>query len=244
MRSFARDLGLYPSTLSMILNEKKGLSPSRSLAVAVALRLPEWKISYFCDLVTAAHAKSPLARSEAKKRLGKAKLASPVRVLGREQTKVFASWVDMAILELTYLKNFKPSEPWIAKCLGVKEAVVQDGVARLFSAGLLRIDPVTGHWSDASALVSTTDGIPSESLRRFHRTVLKRAIRKLDNPDLEARVVKSVVFSTSSANLPRAREILNEAIGRIVALADERQAERDQVLCFSAQLFSLLEESQ
>jgi 16S rRNA C1402 N4-methylase RsmH len=80
-------------------------------------------------------------------------------------------------------------------------------------------------------------------LRNLQKTILQKAIRKLDEESVEKRVAKAVIFSTSKANFSRAREILNDAITRIVALADESHEERNKVLCFSAQLFSVLEDS-
>ncbi|MGZ3696229.1 MAG: DUF4423 domain-containing protein, partial [Bdellovibrionota bacterium] len=95
--------------------------------------------------------------------------------------------------------------------------------------------------SDVSPLFSSTDGVPSEAIRNFQRSVLLLGLKKLENPDTNARTVKSVVFSLSEANMKQAKEILNEAVAKIVSLADESHQPREQVACFSAQLFSLLD---
>jgi uncharacterized protein (TIGR02147 family) len=117
-------------------------------------------------------------------------------------------------------------------------------VARLKEANLLEVDAKTGKWTDVSPLFSSTDGVPSESIRRFHGTVLRMALRKLESQSVEQRTVKSVVFSMSKSNLPRAKKILDEALSKIVSLADESQQERDEVMCFSSQLFSLTENAE
>lgn len=240
LRAYARDLKVSPSTLSEVLNGKKGLSPKLARSIAVNLRLPDWEILYFCDLVAQEHAKSSRARNEAKKRLQDRKQENHLHILDRQATKALTSWVDLAILELTYLKDFKGSIAWIAKKLHVQEANIEASVRRLEEAKLLEINKTTGIWSDVSPLFSSTDGIPNESIRNFHRTVLNLAIKKLENPDVNSRVVKTVVFSVSEANVQKAKQILNDAITQIVALADTSSQDRTEVMCFSGQLFSLL----
>ncbi|MES2803267.1 MAG: TIGR02147 family protein [Bdellovibrionota bacterium] len=240
LRSYARDLDIAPSTLSEILNGKKGLSKTLANSIAKKLRLPDWEANYFCDLVAKQHAKSPKARAEAKERLKTRKTENHVHVINQRATKALTSWVDLAILELTHLKNFKPSILWIAKKLNIDETRVSNSVKRLEEAQLLEIDRETGVWSDISPLFSSTDGVPNESIRNFHKTVLKLALEKLENPDVNARTVKTVIFSVSEANAANAKTILNDAITQIVSLADDGKQERENVLCFSGQLFSLL----
>ena len=240
LRAFARDLDLPPSTLSEVLNGKKGVSPKRSDKIARRLQLPEWQIQFFCDLVAKEHAKSPKARQEAKRRLKERSPENQMHLLQQSALRALTSWVDLAILEITYLKDFQPHAAWIANKLGVEERLVRSSVDRLEKAALLKIDRKTDLWVDASPFFSSTDGIPNESIRLFHKTVLQLALKKLDSADLESRTVKSAVFSISRARAPRAKKILDDALSKIVALADESGQEREDVMCFSAQIFSLL----
>jgi len=226
--------------LSEILNGKKGLSPKLAQSIAIHLRLPDWEIRYFCDLVAKEHAKSPRIRAEAKRRLQDHKQENSVRLLNQQTMKSLTSWVDLAILELTYLKDFKGSTSWIARKLHVDETTIQASVKRLEQARLLEINNETGAWIDVSPLFSSTDGIPSEAIRNFHKTVLNVALKKLDSNDVNSRIVKTVVFSVSDENVPKAKQILNNAISQLVALSDVAKQDRTEVMCFSAQLFSLL----
>lgn len=241
MRSFARDLGISASTLSEVLSGKKGISPKRALQFAKTIRLPEWQVQMFCDLVTQDHAKSPSTRESARERLQHLKQENSVRLLNQSAARALTSWVDLAILELTYLKDFKPSPSWISKKLGIESTVAAKSIERLKAVDLLKVDSETGTWIDASPLFSTTDGIPSDSIRAFHRSVLQLAIQKLETKSVEERTVKTAVVSLSGDRIQRAKNILDEAIGKIVSLADESSQEREDILCFSLQLFSVLE---
>ncbi len=240
MRSFARDLGVSSSTLSEVMGGKKGISPKRAQQFTKTLRLPDWQVQLFCDLVMRDHAKSPAARKEAKSRLKDRQQENSVRLINQTATRALTSWIDLAILEMTYLPEFKPSNAWISKQLGVEELNVAQSVARLKTAELLKIDESSKHWTDASPLFSTTDGIPSESIRKFHRSVLQLAMKKLETADVGKRTVKTAVISISKDRMPRAKKILDEAISKIISLADESNQERADVVCFSAQLFSVL----
>lgn len=240
LRAFARDLKISPSTLSEILNSKKGLSPKLATSIARNLKLPDWEVRYFCDLVTKHHAKSARDRKAAAMRLQTKSRDNHVRLLSHKTTKALTSWIDVAILELTHIKDFKPCHLWIAKIINVDESKVQASIERLLEAKLLEKNAKTGKWIDVSPLFSTTDGIPNESIRHFHKTILNLALQKIDNTNTESRTVKSVVFSVSKANVPKAKKILDEAINQILALADESKQKREDVMCFSSQLFSLL----
>lgn len=240
LRSYARDLEISPSTLSEVLNGKKGLSSALAASVAKKLKLQDWEIRYFCDLVAKEHAKSPKARSAANERLESLKLENNVRLINQKAIKALTSWVDLAILELTYLKEFKNSTKWIAQRLNVDEHRITSSVKRLLEAKLLEVDKKTGAWSDVSPLFTSTDGVPNEFIRNFHKTVLNRALEELNHDDLSARTVKTVIFSVSEANAFKAKSILNDAIAQIVSLADNSIQERTEVMCFSGQLFSLL----
>ncbi len=241
LRSFARDLKVAPSTLSEILNGKKGLSQKLARSIAVQLKLPDWEVRYFCDMVSRDHAKSPRMRQEAKQRLREFHHENKMRLLSQRTTKALTSWVDLAILELTYFPDFESTVPWIAKKLNIPASTVTGSVKRLLQAGLLILNEKSGQWSDASPLFSTTDGVPNEAVRNFHKTVLNLALRKLEDADMNSRTLKTVIFSVSESNANRAKQILNDAIAQIVALADESQPDRHDVLCFNAQIFSLLD---
>lgn len=241
IRSFARDLGTAPSSLSEILNGKKGISPKRSYELAQKLKLPDWQAQLFCDLVAVEHAKSPRVRAEAKERLEGRLQENQLHILNQNTMRALTSWIDLAVLELTYMKDFESNPQWIARKLDIEEDLAKNSVLRLRNAGLLKIDSQSGVWQDASPLLSSTDGVPDEAIRLFHHTVLNLALKKMESRNVHSRTVKSVIFSISESNRQRARKILDEAISKIVALADEKHQERSDVMCFSTQLFSLLD---
>ncbi len=240
LRAFARDLEISPSTLSSVLNCKQGLSGKKAAELARRIRLPEWQIELFCDSVAAQHAKAPSVRRLASARLKKKKSTHNLRLLEQAAIRSLCSWLDLAILELIHFADFKPHHNWIAKRLGVETAQVDLAVERLLISKLLEIDEKTGKWIDTTPAFTTTDGIPNQAIRNLQRSLLQIFLDKLQTEDVNSRTAKSVVFSMANEKVPLAKAIIDEAIAKIVSLAEDPEQAKDDVFCFSAQFFSLL----
>ena len=122
----------------------------------------------------------------------------------------------------------------------IPEQTIETAVKRLVEAELLEVNSKTGKWIDISPLFTTTDGVPNESIRNFHRSVLNLALKKLENKDVKSRTVKTVILSVSEKNKENVKKILDEAINKIAALGDQKSTDCSDVICFSGQIFSLL----
>lgn len=240
LRSFARDLKVSPSTLSEIFNHRKGISKKLALQLAERLNLPDWEQVYFRQLVQVECSKNTKGKSQAQIQLDSFRRENSFQLIQNKALKALTSWVELAILELTYTQDFKPNIKWIAKQLTISELTVEHAVKRLAEANLLEINSKTGKWTDVSPLFTTTDGIPNESIRNFHRSVLNLALKKLENTDVKSRTVKTVVLSVSEKNKEEVKKILDEAINKIAALGDQKTPDCSDVICFSGQIFSLI----
>ncbi len=240
LRSFARDLKVSPSTLSEFFNGRKGISKKLALQLIERLNLPDWERVYFEQLVQVECTRDLKLKKQAKLKLDLFKRENKFQLIQNKALKALTSWVELAILELTYIKDFQPNTKWIAKKLSVPEVTVELSTKRLIEAKLLEIDSKTEKWMDVSPLLTTTDGIPSESIRNFHRSVLNLALKKLDNTDINSRTVKTVVLSVSEKNKDEVKKILDEAINKIAELGDRKSPDCNDVICFSGQIFSLL----
>jgi uncharacterized protein (TIGR02147 family) len=238
MRSLARDLGMAPSSLSEVLRGRKGLSPRRAASIAKALKLPDWQASYFQNLVIKAHSRSHLNREKAAREIQKINRKNKLENLKKQTIDLLTSVQDMAVLESIRLKDFDGSEEWFSQKLSLNSEQLKTSIERLQKVGLLKVHSQT-YWEDLQPFFSTTDGIPSESLRSFHKQVLKLAEEKLLKDGTSTKTIKSVIFSLHQSQLQEAKHILNDAIVKIVELAESSHDEKDHVMCFSSQLFFL-----
>ena len=228
MRSLARDLKMAPSTLSEVMSGKKNLSLKKTNELTELLKIPEWQGDYLKNRIIENHDGKKDSRE----------MKRPERL--KENTiKSLTSSLDLALLEATHMKTFKADLKWLAKKLSVSEEEVFQAKERMQSIGLLKIHE-DGKWEDLSPFFSSSDGIPSKSIRAFHADVLRLARKKVLTESVDERVVKTVVFSLEEDQLSEARNILNDAVAKIMELASKNEGKKDHVMCFSGQMFYLV----
>lgn len=236
MRSYARDLNIAPSTLSEILKGKKGISSKKASEIVSALKLPDWQAVYFLNLVALKHSRSKADKDAALKNIKLQKDQVLVEKIKSEAMKALTSTLDLAILECVHLKDFDNSHEWIAEKLKISLKETKACVDRLINVKLLEVSE-NGAWTDLSPFFSSSDGIPSDAIRAFNIDILRTMEKKIINEPINDRIMKSVVFSLEEKHVAEAKNILDEAISKILNLSSRSEEKKDHILCYSSQLF-------
>ena len=112
LRAYARDLKVHPSTLSLILKEKRKLPLKNLKTVTAALNLSPSKENLF---------KESFYRTKA--RLDDIKINEEFKdryLLDEAYHDIIAEWEHYAILSLIETKDFKSQPEFIAKKFGIK----------------------------------------------------------------------------------------------------------------------------
>lgn len=243
LRAFSRDLKVAPSQMSGIMKGTLGLSRSSALVVGKSLGMTKREVEAFVDLVDARH-----ARSRASKKLAKIRVRQRFKglkekgpsLISLDQFKFVSDWYHLAILELSYLKNFSPDILWIARKLGISTATVGAALERLSRLGLIvnkgKIWKPTEDWS-------VVDGdCPSTAIRAFHSQLLKKAEASLALQNLEDREVNSTVMAIRKTKIDEAKVLLrkfHEDFCLTVGEMESLKYEKDEVYCLSTAFFSL-----
>ena len=242
LRAFARDLKLSPSRLSEILNRKQGLSRAAAQGIAAILGYDTKEAQYFCDLVSLRHARSVKEKEEARARLLRVNVeydGDSRFQLQLDAFKIISDWYHLGILELMKSKGFRHEPRWIARRLGVPVIQIELALDRLIRVGLLRkVGP---------DYVATQDdgwvpgGVPSESIRKFHRQVLEKAIRAMSEQPVQERFFATHFLTINRSDLPEAYAAIEDFQRRFCAKlqADEP---KELLYCISMQLFKIIEE--
>jgi len=238
LRAYARDLKLSPASLSEILKGKQGLSIDKAKKITQTLKLNKDESDYFCDLVESNHARSNIKREQAKIRLNKYK-STQFTDLQIDMMKIITEWYHMAILELTYLKNFKGDIDWIAKTLRITNLEVQSAVERLIKLGLLEIKK--NKWKDVETNLATTDGIPSKSIQRMQKQILDKAKQAIDEQSIEQRDVTSIIMAIDTKDIPEMKKRIKE-FRRSICEYLNKSKNKNAVYCLGAQFFKLSEQ--
>lgn len=235
LRSFARDVGLSPGSVSKILSGQQGLSLLAAKKVAKALDLSQIETKLFCVAVESQHARSKLGRERAQKEL----LTEGVRSadLSIDYFKTIADWYYPAILELPEVKGFQSNPVWIAERLGISETVAKDAIQRLLKLELLE-ESKSGKLKKSSGYLKTPSDIPSRSFRNHHAQLLKKAEEALETQTVTQRDFSAVTFSMNTEDMHWAKTELKkfraELTHRLSASKD-----KDRLYQLTLELFAL-----
>ena len=237
LRAFARHLGVAPSRLSEIFQGKQGLSGEAARKIGQRLELNETDLAYFSDLAEAEHARSAVKRKTAQLRLQQSALASEYHVLTTDAFRAIADWYHIAILQLFHLRSFQQDPEWIAAALKISPDEASAALDRLLRLEMLN-QTKNGKLVPAREFVATTDGVPSQAIKKFHQQVLECALRSVQEQSVDQRGLSANIFALEKSHLPRAKEVLKRFRRRFVKEFSKPQ-KKDSVYCLSMQLFEM-----
>lgn len=235
LRAFARDIALSPSSLSLVLSGKQGLSRVAATRISGKLGLAGEEGAWFLDLVEAEHGRTESARRLARIRLRKQDSAG--MALSLELFRAISDWHHLAILELTELEGFESSPRWIARALGINARVARAAVARLRKLGLLE-EGADGRLRQTEGFLATPSGVPSEAIKSFHRQILAKAEAALLTQPVEERDFSALIFPMRRSELEWAKGRLKEFRREVTERLEQAPA-KDRIYCLSMQLFGL-----
>lgn len=237
LRAFARDLGLAAPRLSQVLNRKQGFSVDAAETIANRLRLDEETRKWFCSSVGANHARSATERKQFESKMKgfkvAAKQASEMQV---EFFKVISDWYHFAILEMTYLSDFKNDPNWMASVLGVTELEVTEAIQRMLDLELL--ENKDGKLIDCFRYLETQNEIPSLSLKKFHSQLMKKGMEAMYRQEPANREYASNIFAIEKSRLPEFKETIKDFKRKFDYSASQGE-EKDAVYCLSLQFYEL-----
>ncbi|MBC7661059.1 MAG: TIGR02147 family protein [Chitinophagaceae bacterium] len=242
LRAFARDLKIAPSRLSEILNHKQGLSRRAAESITRALGYGPEEMEYFCDLVSLKHARSVKEREDAKIRVFKAdfeKQKDEPFSLQADSFKIISDWYHLGILELMKVKNFRHDTKWISRRLGVQIIQIELAVERLCRVGLMKIE--NGKFMAIQSNGWVPGGVPSSSIRKFHRQVLEKAQSAIETQAVEERFFSTHLLTVNRSDLPCAFKAIREFQDKF-CVSLQSDTEKELLYCISMQLFKIVEE--
>jgi len=235
----ARDLGLSPSTLSEVLNEKHGISPKKAQRICKILGFTAHETALFCDLVDAEHARNPFAKKVARERLHQRSHSDGIEQLNIDSFAMISQWYHLALLELGTWPTFRSDERWIAKKLGITPQEVISAIDRLERLGLLKI--INKRIEITHQRTNTGGEIPSDAIKQFHSQILKKAEQALYEQEIAKRSITSSILSIDSERLPELKNKIAELRREFCGAVNECH-NRNSLYVFNISLFQLTEE--
>ena len=161
-----------------------------------------------------------------------------IDLASRRSYFLLEKWYYLAILELATCRGFVFDAEWVAKKLGIARGVAAAALERLVNTECLV--EKAGRWIKNSEKIRFPDG----KERRLHNTYQKENFRRslqalelIDEKSLAERLVVGGTVAVNSANMEKARAILNRAAMEAMQLLCE--GECDQVFQLSMALVPL-----
>jgi uncharacterized protein (TIGR02147 family) len=215
MRAWGKQLGLgHVAMLSMVLNRKRKLLPSLSGKISEQFlkqgRFTQDESRYFDMLVLFSNASSMEEKNFYQRILSELRPDRQFSTLDLDRIRFISDWYHIAILEMTYLKDFNSDPQWIRLRLGdsVNESQVKDAIDRLIRLDLLKVTEM-GLKKSQDSLESPTD-IPNAALREFHAQMIRKALEALERQAIQDREVSSQTMAISKERLPEAKMMIRK----------------------------------
>lgn len=211
LRAFARDLKISPQQLSNILNAKKGLSIKTAAELADQLGMTPFEKDYFCNL-----AQSFFGRSKASKKVAQTKLAiltnrtESSHSLSADAFRAISDWYHFGLIELLKItEKTSQTESYFSKKLQIPVAEIKMTIERLLRLKLISITKGQGYKVNQDTLI-TTDGVPSEALRKFHKQVLEKALESISTQSVQERYLSTSLMAIKVTDLPIAEKMIQD----------------------------------
>ena len=222
LRSFARNLGVDPSSLSKILNGKRGVTQRTLKNLGPRLGLSPKDINRF---ITTRRNRKPLPTGD-------------FSDIAHETFQAISHWYHFAILELTALDNFKGDAKWIARNLGITPSEVNIAVKRMVRLGLLEISE-DNKWIDRSgALTTTGNGFTNAAFRNLQTQIFKMGITAMEEVPMNLRDQSSITMAIDSSFLPKAKSMIRRFRRELLALMQSSD-QKDAVFHLNVSLYPL-----
>lgn len=243
LRAFARDLDLSPSRLSETMNLKSGVSLPTVEKISAHLNLSKSERGFLRDLYLIDGKKNRGARDVALKSLSKARERTKIKELDTEKFKVIAEWYHAAILQMTDLDQFRPDIEWIAKKLGIAPERARRAVERLFDLGLLFEDTESGKWKQHPDLMITESEIPATAIRQYHRQMMQKAFRAIEEVPVEKRNIQSMTFALPKDRYRDVCEKIQTLLKEAWELSESetKDSSKDSLYAVNVQFFPLID---
>lgn len=219
VRAFARDIGISSGRASEFLRGVSIPGPLLSKRIVAALQLSE-KQKHQLNLLIASHLS--LRKNRKHKRSDTYQLAD------REFT-LLPDWQHFAVLNLLNTAKAQPSILWLSKRLALSEVAIEESLEKLLLAGLVTEE--NGFYKSTHQHLTSTNTIPSEALRNYHRQMIQRALWSIDNVPIEFRNVTSIMMTANPNNLYKLKVLTNEFKQRAAEMFGEGEATDVYNLC-------------
>lgn len=234
LRAFAKLLGISPSTLSEISSGKYGVSLLMAKKITMRLGLETKDKELFVNLVEAAHGRSKIKKSNARKKLHLSNQTVNWNQLDEDRFHLISDWYHVAIMDLISLKDFRVTVESVSKKLGITSTQAEEALKRLD-----RLSMLDENGQPIRKSHSTSSKVPSQAIRNYHRQMLTLAQNSIDSQSIEERDLSSVVMAVPKEKMTEVKEEIAQFRRRIAQMLHQSTEPKEDIYSLSIQFFRL-----
>jgi uncharacterized protein (TIGR02147 family) len=199
LRAFAKNLGVGPSFLSMILASKRTITINTIENLGPKIGLNPKELATLKQNIISKNLKSTNESTSDEN-------SNDTYIqVAMDQFHLISDWYHYAILELISVETFKPEPRFIAKSLGISVGEVNAAVERLVRLNLLKIENEI--WRAVDEHSTNYDKVTlSLARRKLQKQVLEKALTSLEEVDYQKRDQTSMTMAIDVTLLPEARK--------------------------------------
>jgi len=202
LRSFGRTLDISAATLSRVFGKKSCLSLDQAEKAADRLSLgPQVRKNFISSVVRSQRTRT-LKRQDP--RIRKFSLQQYVQPINNEDYALISDWFYAAILEMTFLPDFKMSASWMASQLDITVTQASLALQRLKDLGYISKNS-EGRWIKSTQHLTTQDKDKTEvALKKKQIAIRNKAIDAIENSPIKNRKMTTMTMAIDPELLPEA----------------------------------------
>jgi len=227
--AFSKKIGMSPTHLSQLLNDKRPLTHAALAKIRVGLNVSDKDLEIIFKEI------EELANNKKKIRISSSQKVERVE-LSPYEVSLVCSWEYMAVLALADVKNNSYESSWISNRLNIEQNKAEDIVKCLIKLGLIRLDD--DHFYLERGFVKTTDDIPSKDIRSYHRGALEKTIDCIESVPVDQRTFSALTFACDAKDLKKINKAVNQFKDKISKIAKKGES-LDRVYQLSIQCVPL-----
>jgi uncharacterized protein (TIGR02147 family) len=203
-QDFAAEAGISKAYLSLILQNKRRISEKTALKICERLKLNSMASEEFMNTYRLESSSDPNFCKILRNRISP---TSKFKEIDATKFTPISRWYHTAILELTYLADFRPNPFWIARRLGISIVEAELALERLFRLGFLKkTKPGTVKVNEQF----TVKTMPSRAIREHHTQMVTKALHAIEGQPGEHRDISGITIATDRSKLPLARAMIEK----------------------------------
>ncbi len=222
IRSKSKNIsGCSPALISQVIKGQRKLKRDQLLNFAKIFGLNATEVNHIDELLKAGQVNLfPQSQIDEK--------TLKVRV---PKNHLLAHWLNPYVKDLVELKDFKLNAKWILQHLGPIAPLekIEKSIQFLLQEGFWRQTP-DGKIVPEEAAVTTTNEIPSDKIRSFHKQALKIAAKGIEEFPVQRRKASTVLVAVNSDTKDELKALINKFQNDLTTFIEKHPPNKDELV--------------